>query len=264
MKTELDIIKPKPISINSSSLQNSFYMPNSTVADNLHRVQERIAAAAASVNRDRDSICLIVVTKAHPLELVQEAIAAGVQNLGENYVEEALPKIAAVKDELEISWHMIGHVQSRKARPVSEHFDWVQTVDSLKLATRLDRFAGEIDKRVPILLECNVSGEETKFGWKSWNEMEWGNLTAELEPILRMPNLRVSGLMTMAPYFSEAEKARPYFVRLRKLRDYLAARYPDNDWHELSMGMSGDYEVAIQEGATMVRIGTAILGERNK
>jgi pyridoxal phosphate enzyme (YggS family) len=237
-------------------------MSKTSVSDNYLNVLDRINYAALAVNRTPDQVRLVVVTKGHPQALVQQAIAAGAKHLGENYVEEALPKIASVKGAADINWHMIGHVQSRKARRVCEHFDWVQTVDSLRLATRLNRFAGESGKCIPILLECNVSGEETKYGWAAWNELEWQELADEIEPILTMDNLEVSGLMTMAPFFQEQEQARPYFIRLRRLRDYLRRRYPQMNWGELSMGMSGDYEVAIQEGATIVRIGTAILGER--
>ena len=248
---------------NKHSLQiMNFTMSNSSVFDNFQRLLDRIETATISVHQNQDRVRLIVVTKGHPLELVQEVIAAGAKHLGENYVEEALAKIASVENAGDLKWHMIGHVQSRKARRVCEHFDWVQTIDSLRLATRLDRFAGEMGKRVPILLECNVSGEETKFGWTAWNELEWEELAEEIEPILEMRNLEVCGLMTMAPFFPDAEQARPYFTRLRKLRDFLNARFPQSNWAELSMGMSGDYEVAIQEGATIVRIGTAILGER--
>ncbi len=231
-------------------------MSNASVIDNFQRVKDRIGAAASSVDRNQDRIRLVVVTKGHPLEIVQEAIAAGAKHLGENYVEEALPKIASVENVGDLKWHMIGHVQSRKARRVCEHFDWVQTVDSHRLATRMDRFAGEMGKRVPILLECNVSGEETKFGWTAWNELEWEELAEEIEPILEMRNLEVSGLMTMAPFFPDAEEARPYFIRLRNLRDFLRAKYPQSSWDELSMGMSGDFELAIQCGSNMVRLGS--------
>ena len=136
-----------------------------------------------------------------------------------NYVEESLPKIASVGEEKGIQWHMIGHVQSRKARKVCQHFDWVQSVDSLKLATRLNRFADEMGKKLPILLECNISGEETKFGWNAWNEHEWGYLADEISEILSMSNLNSQGLMTMPPLFNDPEWARPFFVRLRKLRE---------------------------------------------
>lgn len=235
-----------------------------TIRENLARVRERIHLAAKSVGRNGDQVRLVVVTKAHPFETVKLAIEAGATDLGENYVEESLPKIANAPAEPGLNWHMIGHVQSRKAKRVSENFDWVQTVDSLKLAKRLDRFAGENERRIPILLECNVSGEQTKFGWTAWNELEWPELAKELAPILELEYLDLRGLMTMAPFFDEPELAQPFFSRLRKLRDFIAQKYPDQDWSELSMGMSGDYEAAIREGATMVRIGTAILGERDK
>ena len=237
-------------------------MAKVSIAENFNRVNDRLKAAAISVGRTGEQVRLVVVTKGQPIEIVQRAIEAGAKYLGENYVEESLPKIATVDKARGVEWHMIGHVQSRKARKVCEHFDWVQSVDSLRLATRLDRFASEMGKHLPILLECNVSGEETKYGWTAWNELEWGDLADEISPILEMSNLTLRGLMTMPPFFSNPEQARPYFVRLRNLRDYLSSKFPDNDWHELSMGMSADYEVAIQEGATIVRIGTAILGKR--
>ena len=237
---------------------------SATISENLDRVSERIHLAARSVGRDGDQVRLIVVTKGHPLEIVEQAIEAGASDLGENYVEESLPKIAKFSPGAGLNWHMVGHVQGRKAKPVSENFDWVQTVDSLKLAKRLDRFAGEKGRRIPILLECNVSGEETKFGWTAWNELEWRQLAEEISSILELEHLEIRGLMTMAPFFNEPEMAQPFFKRLRKLRDFMAQKYPAQDWSELSMGMSGDYEAAIREEATMVRIGTAILGEREK
>jgi pyridoxal phosphate enzyme (YggS family) len=237
-------------------------MQKSSIAEKIHRIMDRIDAAARSVGRSSEQVRLVVVTKSHPVEIVHQAIEAGVRNIGENYVEESLPKISAVGQVNGLEWHMIGHVQSRKARRVCENFNWVHSIDSLRLATRMDRFAGEMEKRIPVLLECNVSGEETKYGWPAWNELEWGDLAQEITPILEMKYLNVMGLMTMPPFTSDPEQARPYFIRLRKLRDYFAAKYPDNDWSELSMGMSADYEVAIQEGATIVRIGTAIVGSR--
>ena len=235
---------------------------NNSIAENFNRVSSKLEETATSAGRSSEKIQLIVVTKGHPLVVVQQVVEAGAKNLGENYVEESLPKIASVGEEKGIQWDMIGHVQSRKARKVCQHFDWLQSVDSLKLATRLNRFADEMGKKLPILLECNVSGEKTKFGWNAWNEHEWGYLADEISEILSMSNLNSQGLMTMPPLFNDPERARPFFVRLRKLRDFLSDQFPDNDWHELSMGMSSDYEVAVQEGATIVRIGTAILGKR--
>jgi pyridoxal phosphate enzyme (YggS family) len=157
---------------------------------------------------------------------------------------------------------MIGHIQSRKARLVSENFDWIHSLDSLKLARRLDQFAAEASRRIPVLLECNVSGEGSKSGWEAWREEDWPKLLPELEAVAAYEHLEVHGLMTMAPYLADPEKARPYFNRLRRLQAFLTAQLPQANWHELSMGMSDDFEIAIQEGATIVRIGTAILGPR--
>ena len=232
------------------------------VAANYQRVLDRIASAASRAGRAAEQVRLVVVTKGHPLEVVQAAFAAGARDLGENYVEEALPKMEALSWFEGVRWHMIGHVQSRKAGPVARHFNCVHSLDSLKLAIRLDRFAREAGRRLPFLLECNVSGEESKFGWKAYPEASWGELVQAIAPLLDLPNLELRGLMTMAPFSPDPQTARPYFQRLRRLQNRFAAEFPGVAWDELSMGMSADYEVAIQEGATMVRIGTAILGER--
>lgn len=237
-------------------------MVKSSISDNLQRILDRIRIAADSIGRNADEIRLVVVTKGHPQERVEQAVEAGVRDIGENYVEESIPKIAAVGEVEGLAWHMIGHIQSRKARKVAQEFNWVQSLDSLRLANRLDRFAGELGRQLPVLLECNVSGEESKFGLKAWNQHEWAELTEVVGPILELGNLNVKGLMTMPPFFSDPNQARPFFKTLRNLRDYLADQFPTTDWQELSMGMSADYEVAIQEGATIVRIGTAIMGPR--
>jgi pyridoxal phosphate enzyme (YggS family) len=234
----------------------------SVVADNYQRVLERIDRAAASAGRDPQDIRLVVVTKGHPVRVVREAVQAGASLLGENYVEEALPKIQACSDLPGLEWHMIGHVQSRKAQEVSEHFPWVHSVDSLKLARRLSHFSAHYGRSTRVLLECNVSGEETKFGWTASDPSAWKQLLPEFEQIAHLPNLNVTGLMTIAPFLPDPEDARPFFRRLRALRDYLSQCIPDVSWNDLSMGMSADYEVAIQEGATLVRIGQAILGPR--
>jgi pyridoxal phosphate enzyme (YggS family) len=237
-------------------------MEKLSIADNLNWIADRIQTAAITAGRKEDQIRLVVVTKAHPLEMVQQAVEAGVRDIGENYVEESIPKINALQNVNDLKWHMIGHIQSRKARRVVENFNWIQSVDSRRLAVRLDRFAREMGKQVPVLLECNVSGEESKFGLTAWNELEWSELAEEVGTILELGNLKVEGLMTMPPFFADPNQARPFFIRLRKLRDYLASQFPTHNWHELSMGMSADFEIAVQEGATMVRIGTAILGPR--
>lgn len=204
-----------------------------------------------------------MVTKGHPLETVQQAIDAGLTVFGENYPEEGAAKQQACAGIGPIEWHMIGHVQSRKAGLVCQHFTSLHSLDSFKLAVRLDRYASELKRRLPVLLECNVSGEESKFGFGAWDESAWPALLPELEQIAAMPALQLQGLMTVAPFADNPEAARPYFRRLRALRDFLTHQLPQADWSQLSMGMSGDFGVAIQEGATLVRIGTAILGPRS-
>ncbi len=232
------------------------------IQEKYQAVQDRIVQAARSAGRQPAQVRMMVVTKGHHLDVVSAALAAGARLLGENYVEEAVDKMQALAGETEIEWHMIGHVQSRKADLVSQHFAWVHSLDSLKLAKRLDRFTGESGRRLPVLLECNVSQEESKSGWKAWDEKGWKELVSEMTPILALPALEVRGLMTMPPFFTEPEDARPYFQKLRRLQAYLQECFPQVSWDELSMGMSGDFEVAVQEGATIVRVGTAILGER--
>lgn len=232
------------------------------IAENYLHILERIAQAAQRAGRASDSVRLVVVTKGHPASALQEAIAAGAQRLGENYAEEGAAKKQATPGAASVEWHMIGHVQGRKARLVCENFDWVQSLDSEKLAGRLDAFAGEQGKVLPVLLECNVSGEETKHGWPAWQPESWPALLPEITRLAALPHLKVRGLMTMAPFLPDPELARPYFRRLRLLQEFFAAHLPGADWSELSMGMSGDFEAAIQEGATLVRIGTAIMGPR--
>jgi PLP dependent protein len=234
------------------------------IQDNLHRVLERIDQAARAAGRDPDGVRLVVVTKGHPIEAVEEVIAAGADLLGENYVDEGIEKRRACSSFVPVQWHMIGHVQSRKARQVCQYFDWLHSLDSLKLARRLDSFAGELGRRFPVLLECNVSGETTKFGWTAWQEETWPDMLPALAEVTAMPHLSVCGLMTMAPFLEAPEQARPYFRRLRRLQEFLASHLSQGGWVELSMGMSGDFEAAIQEGATLVRIGTAIMGPRPK
>jgi pyridoxal phosphate enzyme (YggS family) len=232
------------------------------IRERFENTLETIAAAARASGRDPESVRLVVVTKAKPLEVVQAAVEAGAHLLGENYPEESVSKISSFGPESGVEWHMIGHVQSRKARLVIEHFDLLQSLDSLKLAKRLDRMAKEAGRVLPVMLEFNVGGEESKYGWPAESEKDWPALYPVLESIMELENLQIRGLMTMPPLETDPEDARIYFRTLRLLRDHLAIRYPQADWHELSMGTSADYEVAVQEGATLVRIGTAILGSR--
>ncbi|MGE5250712.1 MAG: YggS family pyridoxal phosphate-dependent enzyme [Bacteroidota bacterium] len=223
---------------------------------------DRIASSARSAGRDPASVRLVVVTKAQPLEVVQAAIQAGAAILGENYPEEAVGKIEAIGPQSAVEWHMIGHVQSRKARLVIEHFSLLHSLDGLKLAERLDRFGGESGRRLPVLLEFNVGEEQTKSGWPAADENRWEDLLPPLSTVLNLHNLQVRGLMVMPPIGAEAEASRPYFQRTRRLQTFLRGGLPEGAWDELSMGTSLDYEVAVQEGATLVRVGTAIVGPR--
>jgi PLP dependent protein len=239
------------------------------LAENLARVQERMAAAAHRAGRDPQSVTLVAVTKTHPIEVIREALSLGATNIGENRVEEALPKIEALSAvEPAPVWHMIGHIQSRKAREVASCFDWAHSVDSAHLAQRLSRAAGEHGRTLPVFIECNVSGEASKSGLAADRVLDdpaqAEALRAEIEPMLALPHIQIRGLMTIAPLVEAPEQARPVFQQLRRLRDYLAGLYPQADWAGLSMGMTDDFEVAIEEGATCIRVGRAIFGERRQ
>ena len=232
------------------------------ISANYQVVVERIEDAARSVERSLKGIKLVVVTKGQPVESIHAAIQTGLRIFGENYVQEGVNKISQCTYQPDIEWHMIGHIQSRKAKDVCENFAWVQSLDSSKLAARLDRFAGERDQTLPTLIEFNVSGEESKFGFQAWNESKWEDLLPDIGYILQLKNLDILGLMTMPPYLEDPEKVRPFFQRLNRLRDYLTRIFPEANFRELSMGMSNDYEIAVEENATILRIGTAIMGAR--
>jgi len=234
-----------------------------SIRENYFNTLNQIAEAAHKSKRNPDEVRLVVVTKSRPLEIVHAAIEAGVQILGENYPEEGLMKIQSLSGESGVEWHMIGHVQSRKARLVADHFALLHSLDSLKLAQRLNRFAAEHDHILPVLLEFNVGSEESKFGWNASDKSQWDAFLPEIASLLDLPNLRVHGLMTMPPLGMEPEDSRRFFQRLRQLRDHLAVQFHKTDWRELSMGTSADYGVAVEEGATLVRVGTAIVGARN-
>jgi PLP dependent protein len=226
------------------------------------QVCEQIETAALRAGRATGSVRLVVVTKTHPLETIQAAIAAGIRDLGENYAEEAAEKIRTVGPLDGLRWHMIGHVQSRKADLVAENFNYLHSLDSLKLANRLERFAADAGRKLPVLLECNVGGEESKFGYAASTPEQWDTLRVEAEKIIQLPHLEMRGLMTMPPLYNDGELTRPFFRRLRELREYLSKQVPAASWDELSMGTSADFVVAVEEGATFVRVGTAILGHR--
>lgn len=236
----------------------------SSIREKYLHTLDQIARAARKSNRNPEEVRLVVVVKSQPLEIVQAAIEAGARILGENYPEEGVTKIQSLSFQSGVEWHMIGHVQSRKARLVADHFALLHSLDSLKLARRLDRFAAEANRTLPVLLEFNVGGEESKAGWDASDESAWGALHPDVQTILELPNLRVGGLMTMPPLGLDPQESRRFFLRLRRLRDSLAVHFPDVDWSELSMGTSADYGVAVEEGATLVRVGTGIVGARRE
>lgn len=225
------------------------------IAANISAIKHKIAAAAARSGRDPDSIKLLAVTKTVSPSYVNQAIDAGIFMFGENYVQEAKEKIAMIKKD--VQWHMIGHLQTNKAKYAVKLFDYIHSVDRIDLAVELDKKAGQIDRRINILIEVNVSGEKTKNGIPA------DAAITLINDISMLQNIAVRGLMTMAPYSANPEDARPYFRALRNLRDSIISKgITGTHLEELSMGMTDDFEVAIEEGATMIRIGRAIFGER--
>ncbi len=230
-------------------------MDETQLAANIARVRSSIAEAAQQAERRAEEITLVAVSKTVPVELVRMAYNLDVTNFGENRVREALPKIAAFHPP-GVRWHMIGHLQSNKAGKIIGSFDCVQSVDSLHIAQTLNKHAGERGKRLPVLLQVNVSGEASKEG------MSLAEAPVVARQILALPHIEVQGLMTIAPLVHDPEEARPAFRGLRALRDRLRAELPECSWQHLSMGMTDDYRIAITEGATIVRIGRAIFGER--
>src|SRR6266498_1107975 len=193
------------------------------IRENYQHVLDQIATAARKADRNVDEIRLVVVTKTQPVEIVRAAIGAGARILGENYPEEGVMKIQSLPEKTGVEWHMIGHVQSRKARLVADHFALLHSLDSLKLAGRLDRFAAEANRVLPVLLEFNVGGEESKSGWNAADESQWNALLPDISSILDLPNLRLHGLMTMPPLGTAPEDSHRFFLRLRLLRDHLAS-----------------------------------------
>ncbi|MBW1846025.1 MAG: YggS family pyridoxal phosphate-dependent enzyme [Deltaproteobacteria bacterium] len=225
--------------------------------ERLHTVTEIIRKTAQKCSRDPDSIRLVAVSKTKPADMIKKAIDAGVTILGENYIQETREKFDVLSAH-DASWHFIGHLQTNKAKYAVKMFDLIHTVDSLKLAKELDKEAKKIGKKQNILIQVNVGMESSKSGI---SENETLRLIKEIS---LLDNISIKGLMTMPPFFDQPEKVRPFFTALRKLRDTIkSASIPNISVDELSMGMSGDYEVAIEEGATLVRVGTAIFGERN-
>ena len=217
-----------------------------TIADRVAHVRQRVQRAAERAGRSPADVTIVAVSKGFPPSAIDEAVVAGIGDVGENRVQEAAAKIVALRP-LPITWHLVGHLQTNKAKTALELFDIIHSVDSLHLAEVLSH--PDRSGPLPILLEVNAAGEATKFGFPP------GEVAAAAQAIARLPHLDLRGLMTVAPFVSDPETVRPVFRELRRLRDALGLR-------ELSMGMTDDFEVAIEEGATLVRIGRAIFGER--
>jgi PLP dependent protein len=233
----------------------------SSVVKNLAAVRERIAAAARRAGRRQEEIALMAVSKTFPTENIREAYNAGHRLFGENRVQEFARKAVALNDLSGSEWHLIGHLQSNKAAKAAELFSAVDSVDSLRLAEKLNAAAQKANKRLPVLIEINVGGEAAKSG-VALDSPELEHLLAAAPHLMA---LQFCGLMTIPPFTEDSQQARPYFHSLRDLRDQIAARHlPAVNLDVLSMGMSHDFEVAIEEGSTCVRVGTAIFGERTK
>ena len=231
------------------------------ISENIARIRERITAAAQRAGRDTDAITLMAVSKTFPVQAIREAYAAGIRVFGENRVQEFSGKTEGVRDLDDARWHMIGHLQSNKAAPAAQIFHAIDSVDSVKLAQRLNDAAGAAAKKLSLLVEVNVGGETAKSGVAP-DSPELDRLLAVAS---HLEHLEICGLMTIPPYSEDPEAARPYFRKLRELRERIAARnLPAVGMATLSMGMSHDFEVAIEEGSTCVRVGTAIFGERAK
>jgi PLP dependent protein len=226
-----------------------------SVAENLARVREQIAQAATKVGRSIDDIELVAISKTHPAEKVREAYEVGQTMFGESRVQEARAKIPELPSA--IHWHFVGHLQKNKIRNALPLFEMLHSVDSLALAQDMNRIAEEEGLHPRVLLEVNVAGEGSKFGFKP------ETLRAEMETLLALPRLSILGLMTIPPLAGEAEASRKYFVQLRELRDRVQTGF-QVDLAHLSMGMTNDFAIAVEEGATLVRVGTAIFGERSK
>lgn len=233
-----------------------------SIQKNISHVNNLITRAAEEAGRNPADVKLVVVSKAQPVDKIRQVLECGAKILGENYPEETLPKILELNAKYKVEWHMIGHLQSRKAGIVAEYFDTLQSLDSVHLAQKLESQLALRGRELPVLLEMNVGGEESKSGWDAHNESSWPALLEGIEQICNFKHLKICGLMTMPPWNENPEVSRAYFKKLRKLRDYLQHAFPQLSLRELSMGTSFDFEVAVQEGASYVRVGQAILGER--
>jgi pyridoxal phosphate enzyme (YggS family) len=231
---------------------------------NYTRVLEKAETAAGISGRNKSDVSIVVVTKLQPVEVVHNAILAGINIFGENYAEEAVPKIIGTNQLINTEWHMIGHVQSRKVKLISEYFQRIHSLDSLALAQKLEYQLSLVEKTLPTLLEFNIAGESSKTGWDASTEDDWSRLFTEIQPIFELNHLSIDGIMVMPPLSGEDNSSRQYFRKAFRLLEKLRSFFKNSNLHHLSMGTSADYEIAVQEGATFLRIGEAILGPRIK
>jgi pyridoxal phosphate enzyme (YggS family) len=230
-----------------------------SIADNVARTRDRILQAAQRIGRNPDSIVLMAASKTVEPERIYEAYQAGIRTFGENRVQEFSEKAAALQNLADVKWHLIGHLQTNKVKKAAELFDGVDSVDSIRLAQMLDQAAPQNGKRLRVLIEINIGGEQNKTGIAP----DSADLDELLQGIPKLEHLEVRGLMAIPPFTQDPSEARPYFQKLRDLRDSIAAlKLPGVQMDVLSMGMSHDLEVAVEEGSTCVRVGTAIFGER--
>jgi pyridoxal phosphate enzyme (YggS family) len=228
-----------------------------TIALNIQSLRKRIANIAGACGRSPEEIMLLAISKTFPKEAISRAVQAGIRQFGENRIQEAESKIPSFPEEPKLEWHLVGHLQSNKARRASELFDVVHSLDSVKLAARLNQACVDTGKILSVLLQIDLGEEESKFG------VHPAQIREIVEAVSKFANIRLDGLMTIPPFFEDPEFVRPYFVKLRKLKERLESEQPGCLGRQhLSMGMSHDFEIAIQEGATIVRIGTAIFGSR--
>jgi PLP dependent protein len=234
-----------------------------TIKRNFEIVEEQIFRALNQCGRKRTDLKLIVVSKGQSTEKMMVAYKCGAKFFGENYPEETLAKMPDFSDCTGIEWHMIGHLQSRKARIVTDAFTMLHSLDSIHTAEKLERLLGESGRTLPVLIELNIAGETSKSGFLFSEDDQPTALFDFVEKILEFKHLRVEGLMTMPPLAENSTEIRPYFRRLRLILESLKKQFPSNQWVDLSMGTSSDFEVAIEEGSTMIRVGSALLGERN-
>ncbi len=228
-----------------------------TIKERLTQIREKIEKAAQKAGRAPEEIKLLGASKTQPPEKIREAFEAGLSLFGENYVQEAKKKKEALKD-LPITWHLIGYLQRNKAKDAVKIFHMIETIDRKVIASELAKRVQKLGKTLPVLIEVNVGGEETKAGVLP------EDLPFLIEHVLSLKELKLSGLMTIPPYREDPEEVRPFFARLRELRDEMQEKFPEADLKELSMGMSHDFHIAIEEGATIVRVGTALFGPRPK